>query len=437
MGEVESVSGVLRIVTTERDDLRNKNEKLKIKLKQLTTEIETLKERSRKGKFLIDNLLEEYKEECQKCDDLQQYMRERDLLEENEKLNQQIRQMNDLNESLRSKNEKDDMVEELENDFHNFPNEIEELRAYENKLLQENLNLKEYLQVQNQQFEFSPTKQCKHRPSQQFEFSPTKQCKHRPSQQFEFSPTKQCKHRPSQQFEFSPTKQCKHRPSQQFEFSRTKLERKSCKLRCKMSPTRPQTCPPMSRFSYKGNMHGNTSQGTSQSILKSPCHHPEGNRASDNQEKIYVKIGTVSTADGRKIDSCVQKRQSAQDMMEPNNPRHVAFPQDCHHPEGNRASDNQEKIYVKIGTVSTADGRKIDSCVQKRQSAQDMMEPNNPRHVAFRSDLLNDGNHGPDQKVCSFHYPNPSNPKAEENLLPSGLHTINIAYGQGRKCITE
>ncbi|KAI5746065.1 hypothetical protein M8J76_016899 [Diaphorina citri] len=400
MGEVESVSGVLRIVTTERDDLRNKNEKLKIKLKQLTTEIETLKERSRKGKFLIDNLLEEYKEECQKCDDLQQYMRERDLLEENEKLNQQIRQMNDLNESLRSKNEKDDMVEELENDFHNFPNEIEELRAYENKLLQENLNLKEYLQVQNQQFEFSPTKQCK----------------------FEFSP---------------PTKQCKHRPSQQFEFSRTKLERKSCKLRCKMSPTRPQTCPPMSRFSYKGNMHGNTSQGTSQSILKSPCHHPEGNRASDNQEKIYVKIGTVSTADGRKIDSCVQKRQSAQDMMEPNNPRHVAFPQDCHHPEGNRASDNQEKIYVKIGTVSTADGRKIDSCVQKRQSAQDMMEPNNPRHVAFRSDLLNDGNHGPDQKVCSFHYPNPSNPKAEENLLPSGLHTINIAYGQGRKCITE
>lgn len=75
MGEVESVSGVLRIVTTERDDLRNKNEKLKIKLKQLTTEIETLKERSRKGKFLIDNLLEEYKEECQKCDDLQQYMR--------------------------------------------------------------------------------------------------------------------------------------------------------------------------------------------------------------------------------------------------------------------------------------------------------------------------------------------------------------------------
>lgn len=74
--------------------------------------------------------------------------RERDLLEENEKLNQQIRQMNDLNESLRSKNEKDDMVEELENDFHNFPNEIEELRAYENKLLQENLNLKEYLQVQ-------------------------------------------------------------------------------------------------------------------------------------------------------------------------------------------------------------------------------------------------------------------------------------------------
>lgn len=122
-----------------------------------------------------------------------------------------------------------------------------------------------------------------------------------------------------------------------------------------MSPTRPQTCPPMSRFSYKGNMHGNTSQGTSQSILKSPCHHPEGNRASDNQEKIYVKIGTVSTADGRKIDSCVQKRQSAQDMM----------------------------------------------------------EPNNPRHVAFRSDLLNDGNHGPDQKVCSFHYPNPSNPKVK------------------------
>ncbi|XP_017302733.2 uncharacterized protein LOC108253382 [Diaphorina citri] len=269
MGEVESVSGVLRIVTTERDDLRNKNEKLKIKLKQLTTEIETLKERSRKGKFLIDNLLEEYKEECQKCDDLQQYMRERDLLEENEKLNQQIRQMNDLNESLRSKNEKDDMVEELENDFHNFPNEIEELRAYENKLLQENLNLKEYLQVQKygkgngkcrkeksqpnmlqravcnlkkknrylrhqlsnmeqadwilprekKKCKTRPTKQCKHRPGS------TKQCKHRPSQQFEFSPTKQCK------FEFSPpTKQCKHRPSQQFEFSRTKLERKVSSL---------------------------------------------------------------------------------------------------------------------------------------------------------------------------------------------------------------